>query len=379
MATYDPSNPEIIGLAEQKALAKALLKQGMEQNLQGQMVSGRFVGASPLQGLANMLNIYSGKSLAREAAQKEQDILQQQQMAQNANLQQGLNEYYGTPEFTQQGPTPTGGNIPVQPAMPGNRQTALATLLAPAGGPTSKAIASRLLEKEFEGPKRQVVAPGGSLVDESGKVIFQAPFKPTGGSGEDGMGEGRFNKKGDWVAPGLFIEKSDVKKDREIVRSANELRQNLQEITPADIKATESIFGSVVEGGPISYLAKQFKNPAVAAQAKINSSAVLQTLENLPPGAASDADIKQAKSSFPGYGNADDLQKWVTRTDDMLKRKIDNANSKYGTDTWYGAKGINTSDKTPALNQQDEEALAWANSNPKDPRATAIKKRLGAK
>ena len=153
MATYDQTNPEIIGLAEQKALAKALIEHGMKQNLQGQMVSGRFVGASPLQGLADLLNIHTGKSMGREAAQKEKDIIQQQQMAQNANLQQGLNQYYGTPEFTQQGPTPTGGNIPVQPAMQPDRRMALATLLAPQGGATSKAIASKLIEKEFEVPK----------------------------------------------------------------------------------------------------------------------------------------------------------------------------------------------------------------------------------
>mgnify|MGYP003640270258 CR=1 FL=1 len=351
MATYDQINPEIIGLAEQKALAKSLREHGMKQNLQGQMVSGRFVGASPLEGLANMLNIYAGKSMGREAAQKEQDLIQAQQMKENSNLQQGLNEYYGTPEFTQQGPTPTGGNIPVQPAMPGNRQTALATLLAPAGGATSKAIASRLLEKEFEGPKRQVVAPGGSLVDENGKVIFQAPFKPAGGSGEDGMGEGRFNKKGDYIAPGgVFIGKTEVSKDREIARAANELRQGLKEISPETVKATQSFFGDVNQGGPISYLARQFENPAVAAQAKVNASAVMQTLQNLPPGPASDKDIAQAKSSFPGYGNSKDLQQWITDTNTMLERKINNVNSKYGSEDWYGAKGINTNDKAPSVN-----------------------------
>jgi hypothetical protein len=149
MASYDQTNPEIIGLQEQKALAKALLAKGNEQNMQGQMVSGRFVGASPIQGLANLLNIYAGKSMGREATQKEQDIFQTQQAAQNANLQTGLNQFYGTPEFTQQGPTPTGGNIPVQPATQPNRQMALATLLAPQGGATSKAIATKMLEQDF--------------------------------------------------------------------------------------------------------------------------------------------------------------------------------------------------------------------------------------
>jgi hypothetical protein len=378
MTTYDQTNPEIIGLAEQKALAKSLREHGMRQNLQGQMISGRFVGASPLQGLANLLNIHTGKSMEREIAQKEKDIIQQQQMAQNANLQQGLNQLYGTPEFVQQGPTPTGGNIPVQPAMQPDRRMALATLLAPEGGATSKAIASKLFEKESETPKHQIVPPGGVLVDEKGNKIYQAPYRPLAGDGEGGMGEGRFNKKGDYIAPGgVFIGKTEVAKDREIARTANELRQGLKEITSKDVKDTESIFGSVNEGGPISYLAKQFKNPAVAAQAKINASSVMQTLQNLPPGPASDKDIMQAKSSFPGYGNAQDLQTWIDNTNAMLERKINNVNSKYGSEDWYGAKGINTKDEKPALNAKDQEALAWANANSKDPRAAAIKKRLG--
>jgi len=74
MATYDPNNPEIIGLAEQKALAKALIQQGMDQNLKGQMISGRFVGASPLEGLAKLLNIYSGQKSIENIAEKEKTI-----------------------------------------------------------------------------------------------------------------------------------------------------------------------------------------------------------------------------------------------------------------------------------------------------------------
>lgn len=338
MADY--TNPEIIGLQEQKALAKALLQKGMNQNLQGQMVSGRFVGASPLEGLANLLNIYAGKSMGREAAQKEQDILQAQQMKQSSNLQQGLNEYYGTPEFVQQGPTPTGGNIPVQPATQPDRRMALATLLAPEGGPTSKAIASKLLEKEFEGPKRQVVAPGASLVDESGKVIYQAPYRPLAGDGMGGM-EGRFNKKGDYItATGTPIFKSEVVKDREVIKTAEELRRGLNEIKPEDVNKSATILGDVTQGGFKGYIAKQLGNEAVSAQNKINASSVMQTLQNLPPGPASDKDIMQAKSSFPGYGDAKALNDWITNTQAMLDRKINLTNQKYGSEDWYGANAI---------------------------------------
>jgi hypothetical protein len=232
---------------------------------------------------------------------------------------------------------------------------ALATLLAPQGGETSRAIASKLLEQEFAGPKMHNVTPGGALVDEkTGKVVYQAPYRPLaggGGVGEMDGGEGRFNKKGDYIAPGgVFIGKTEVAKDREIARSANELRQGLKEISPEDIKKTETIWGDVSQGGPISYLAKKLDNPAVSAQAKINASSVMQTLQNLPPGPASDKDIAQARSSFPGYGNAKDLQDWVKNTNLMLERKINNVNAKYGSEDWYGAQGISTKDKTPAGN-----------------------------
>ena len=342
MATYDPNNPEIIGLQQQKALAKALLQQGMNQNLQGQMVSGRYVGASPWEGIAKLANIYVGKSLGEEATQKEQDLAQMLRAKENANLQTGLNQLYGTPEFVQQGPTPEGGNIPVQPATKPDQRLALATLLAPEGGAASRAIAAKVAELEFEKPKKSVVAPGGALIDEqTGKVIYQAPYRPlAGGDGMGGM-EGRFNKKGDYItSSGTPIFKSEVVKDREIVRTAQELREGLAEIKPEDVQKTATVFGDVTQGGVKGYLAKQLGSEAVSAQAKVNASAVMQTLQNLPPGPASDKDIAQAKSSFPGYGNAKDLQEWITNTNSMLERKINLTNQKYGSEDWYGANAI---------------------------------------
>ena len=346
MATYDSNNPEIIGLQEQKALAKALMQQGFNQNLQGQMVSGRYVGASPWEGIAKLANIWAGKSLGREAAQKEQDLLQMQQAKQNANLQQGLNQFYGTPEFTQQGPTPTGGNIPVQPAMQPDRRLALATLLAPEGGPTSKVIASKLLEKEFESPKRQVVAPGGALVDESGKVIYQAPYRPLAGDGGYGSGmagEGRFNKKGDWITPDgrTSIKSGDVSKDRQIVQTAQFLSSGLDKIKDEDIKKSDTILGDVTKENPNkSFFAKKLGfEDAVSAQTKINSSSVMQLLQNLPPGPASDKDILMAKSTFPGYGSEKALKEWIVNTKDLLNDKVAIINNKYGSENWYGAQG----------------------------------------
>jgi hypothetical protein len=340
-------------LNRNQQFAKMLMSQGTQQP-RGQMVSGRYVPTSFFENLAPVANMLTGAYVQSKGDEQAKAMAAELRGTRMSEIEQ-INKAVADKDWSK-------------------AQQLINYSTTGAG----KEMLPRLMERNIPDiQKPQVVGKGGVLIGADGKEIYRNPYGG-GGDGEDGMGSGRFNKKGDWVAPGLFISKPEVAKDREIVRAANELRQGLQEITPEDIKATESIFGSVVGGGPISYLAKQFKNPAVAAQSKINTSAVMQTLENLPPGAASDKDIEQAKSSFPGYGNAEDLQKWATRTDDMLRRKIDNANSKYGTDSWYGAKGINTGDKKPALNAQDQEALAWANANPKDPRSTQIKKRLGA-
>jgi hypothetical protein len=373
----DITNPEMIGLERQRAIAKALLNRGMETP-QGQMVSGRYVGASPLQYIGNLFNQYAGQKGLEEADVQQQALAEALKNKENVNLQTGLNQLYGTPEFVQQGPTPTGGNIPIQPATKPDRRLALATLLAPEGGAVSKSIAAKLAELEFAEPKMHNVSPGGALVGPDGKVIYQAPYRPLAGEGGVSSMEGRFNKKGDFIAPGgIFIGKSEVAKDREIARSANELRQGLQQLSPEDIKNTETVLGDVTQNGFKKYIASQFGNPALKAQAKVNASAVMQTLQNLPPGPASDKDIMQAKSSFPGYGDAQALQEWVNNTNAMLERKITNVNAKYGSEDWYGAQGISNKPTTPNFNQQDQEALDWANKNSSDPRAKAIKKRLG--
>lgn len=153
--------------------------------------------------------------------------------------------------------------------------------------------------------------------------------------------QGGYNKKGDWVTPnGAAINHTEVAKDREIVRAANDLREGLSEITPVDIKKQASLLGDVTQGGARGYIAKQLGLDALKAQVKINASAVQQTLQNLPPGPASDKDISQAKSTFPGYGDADALKDWIDNTNRMLERKIRNTNEKYGNPNWYGATTV---------------------------------------
>jgi hypothetical protein len=311
-------NPELQDLSRQRKLAEMLTSKAFEQP-QGQMISGHYVKPSWTQQLAPLASGIAGQAMGKNLDEKQlklAEAVRGKKVDENKSIKDAI----------------AAKDWNTAAELIGNSQTG-------AGKEYMPLIAKYLVPEQR---KPQVVSPGGALVDENGKLIYQAPYKPMAGDVMSGMdGEGRFNKKGDYIAPGgVFIGKTEVSKDREIARAANELRQGLKQLTPEEIKATGTILGDVNAGGPISYLAKQFGNPAVAAQAKVNASTVMQTLQNLPPGPASDKDIMMAKSSFPGYGNSEDLQKWIDNTNNLLERKISNVNQKYGSENWYGAQGI---------------------------------------
>lgn len=344
----DNINPEIVGLAEQKALAKALLQQGMNQNLQGQMVSGRYVGASPWEGIAKLANIWAGKSMGREAAEKEQAILQEQQAKQNANLQTALNQFYGTPEFVQQGPTPTGGNIPVQPAQKPDRNLALATLLAPEGGPTSKALAAKLLEKDFEPPKQHVLSPGAVLVDEKGNKIFAAPNKPTGegeGGGyptvnNNGVRVGTYYKTGGYRSPtGQSYSSKAMDEARAEHDAATDLAFKLNQLSKDDIK---NAYGSAFDYSSSKVGQMVGNKNVVDAQTKINSLQIGSVLKNLSQlkGASSDKEMAQMIKDFPGYtASPDVMEKWVERAALATNRFLKRSEGRFGFDTDYAEQG----------------------------------------
>jgi len=377
-------------LNRQQQMAQMLMQQGQQQP-QGQMISGRYVAPSILQNIAPLVQSYVGSRMAEKGDKQALELaakLRQrygEELEQFRKIQQGTPAIAGTPDV----PTETYETVKGTPAQAGvapNPQGAYDF----AAGAYNPALQAAGLRKLTEGPikvgdslldpinykpiyqgekKPVVVSPGGALVDEKGRLIYQAPFKPEAGEGGQ---DGGYTKKGDWITPNkIFIGKSEVSKDREIAFTADQVRQGLKEISPEDVKKSSSIFGNVTGSGPINYLAQQLGNEAVAAQTKINASSVMQILNNLPPGPASDKDIENAKSTFPGYGNEKALNEWIKNTRNSLDRKVNSLNQKYGRESWYGNTNLN------ALSADDQAALNWASSNPNDPRSAAIRQRLG--
>jgi hypothetical protein len=332
-------------IARQQKMAELLMQQG-QQTPQGQMVSGRYVAPNFFQYAAPLLQGYLGKKELEKVEDRQLDMAKRLREQGVQETQRLMNVFGGRPEIagTPDIPTETYETVrgtPAQPAIEANPRLALAEALN-MQSPQARALLPTILERAIPAPKKPiVVAPGGALVDESGKLIYQAPFKPEVGAGGE---DGGYNKKGDWITPnGIFIGKSEVSKDREIAFTADQVRQGLKEIKPEDVKKAASVFGSVTGSGPISYIAQQFGSEAVSAQAKINASSVMQILNNLPPGAASDKDIENAKSTFPGYGNQKALNDWIKNTKDTLDRKVNSLNQKYGSENWYGNVGLSSS------------------------------------
>jgi len=218
MADIGTLNPEQLlqqqQILRQQKMAEMLLQQGQQQP-QGQMVSGRYVAPSIFQNLAGLANQYVGQKGIERAQQAQLDLAKAIRQGDIAATADFMKTRQGTPAemfAAQAGPMPDGGNIPIQEARAAiapNPQAAYANL---AVDPRASARLQNIgFNKMFaepeaftltEGAKRFMTMPDGTvkevaaggqkprspvsvgnyLVDpESGKVIFQAPEKPTAG------------------------------------------------------------------------------------------------------------------------------------------------------------------------------------------------------
>ena len=383
----DQNAPEILALERQKKLADLLQSRALEQP-QGQMVSGRYVAPSLLQQLAPLANAYMGRKAGENyesEASKLAQRLRQQNVSEGEDILSTMMGKQGqavpmTAPSTDADAQPSGfyGTQPSMEMQGGVAPDKMGAMLKAlkAQGSIGQALAPQLMSSLFKEDTPLILPKGGTAINRRGEVIAKGTpdeekppvsyqeYKLAKQEGYTGTyqeyqdmdanrkrpkidlsgvvnPQGGYNKKGDWVTPnGAAINHTEVAKDREIVRSANDLREGLAEITPVDIKKQASLLGDVTQGGAKGYIAKQLGLDALKAQVKINASAVQQTLQNLPPGPASDKDISQAKSTFPGYGDADALKDWIDNTNRMLERKIRNTNEKYGNPNWYGATTV---------------------------------------
>ncbi len=417
-------------ITRQQRLATMLMQNTAQP--QGQMISGRYVAPSFFQNITPLVNAYFGKQLQEEGDVNTAKLAEAIRGRNSADMQKFFDLQKGTANYKPAVMPPLlrddqGSLMPPVEQQVGQAPNpqAAAMFASNSYNPMLRQIGGSLINNMIKEPELTNVAPGASLVrtkDGKTEAVFTAPEKlsptemqrnyglarqqgypgsfvdyqrdvanmkeqrvrisvggPSSGNLNMGGTEGNFDKKGNFVSPsGALFTPTEIRKDREEVGSLINALQSVKKISKEDVAASDTVLGNVSEGGFKSYVAKQAGlDKVVAAQNKINAAGVMQILNNLPPGPASDKDIAMARSSFPGYGNAKALQAWIDNTETLLSQKVGNYEQKYGSMNWYGNANP-MQPKTPTqLSQQDQEALAWANANPKDSRSADIKKRLG--
>jgi hypothetical protein len=127
----DTTNPDVLALDRQRALAQMLLKKGMEVP-QGQMIGNRYVGAHPLQFIGGLAQQYVAQNELKDIDTEQAALAKKLKAIGNIESEDILTTLMGQqgrPELVQQGPTPTGGNIPIQPAVPTQAPNPMAALL----------------------------------------------------------------------------------------------------------------------------------------------------------------------------------------------------------------------------------------------------------
>ena len=166
-------------ILRQQKMAEMLMQQGMQQP-QGQMVSGRYVAPSIFQNIAGLANTYMGQRGIEKAEQAQVDLAKRLR----ADETSAMADFFQQSQPKPAQPAPAGYELidAGTPAIPANRQAALANLIAnPKASPRlqnfafNKMIAdpesftlpegSVRYEKQPDGSIKQVGSGGEKLTD----------------------------------------------------------------------------------------------------------------------------------------------------------------------------------------------------------------------
>lgn len=212
-----------------------------------------------------------------------------------------------------------------------------------------------------EKPESKVLPPGSVMVGPTGEIIARGePVTPKGeqpseskrkydelvalGVAPDRAREiaYRIKAEGEEERPGFIgrtgafrnqfgevIPASEMSKQRTGFQAAEDLLNNLNKITSTDIRNAEAKI-DYTQGEARKAVAGTLFKKTLDAQTKIAASQLLQQIESLPPGSASDADMRASARSFPGYSDSTALLNWVNRTKETLEQSLARQNEQYG-------------------------------------------------
>jgi hypothetical protein len=147
-------------------------------------------------------------------------------------------------------------------------------------------------------------------------------------AGEGGVGTpGPVGKSGAYRdISGTILGPAEMKTVRQEFEGAQKLLNTLNQISAQDVKDAESYIDWTTKAETKGLASDK----TLKAQTKVAASQLLEQINQLPPGSASDADMRAAMKSFPGYSNPEALAEWVNRTKGLLQFSINRGVDQFG-------------------------------------------------
>jgi hypothetical protein len=144
----------------------------------------------------------------------------------------------------------------------------------------------------------------------------------------DGIGKpGPVGKSGAYRdISGTIFGPTEMKPIRQEFEGAQKLLDTLNQVKASDVKDAQSIIDWTTKGETKALASKK----TLMAQTKIAASQLMEQIGQLPPGSASDADMRASMKSFPGYSDADALAAWVNETKRKLEFNINRGTDQFG-------------------------------------------------
>jgi len=375
---------DALDLARAQRMAQMLSSAPMAE---GQMVSGRYVAPSWTQSLAQLANATAGAYFGNQAEEKQlklaeklrQDKLMTQEGIMTAldkgDTKKALAIASSRPEYSKEFIAPLMANvIPKAPTPTTDMQN-------------YEYAKSQGFKGTITDFKNQITPYQQARLDfDRQKFEFDKNQKKDEISpvvNNNGLPVGRFDKTGRYISPqGRVYTASAMTEAQKEHDVTMDLGFKLNNLTKDDIK---NAYGSAVDYTASKVGQMVGRKNVVDAQNKINSIQIKNVLDNLSQlkGASSDKEMAQMIKDFPAYtASPDVMEKWVERAAKTANRFLKRSEQRYGFDTEYAEEnrfGASKEKSQPStkVSTQDQDALAWANANPNDPRSAQIKQRLG--
>lgn len=194
---------------------------------------------------------------------------------------------------------------------------------------TRQAEAGKVIQVDLGDRIQLVNALTNEIIREIPKGLTPAQAAKAAGGGEgDGVGQpGPVGKAGAFRdINGQIYGASEMKTVRQEFEGAQKLLDTLNQVKESDVKNAESYVDWTTKGETKALASKK----TLMAQTKIAASQLMEQINQLPPGSASDADMRASMKSFPGYSDADALAAWVNETKRKLQSTISRGQDQFG-------------------------------------------------